>query len=76
MQLVKDFTADHAHNEFKFYMGMVMEDHQTFGGLIQHLKNALQSVETISKLINNFYGQTQMKNKSEDVFGDDLQILV
>ena len=23
MQLVKDFTAEHAHNEVEFYMGMV-----------------------------------------------------
>ena len=40
MQLIKDFTAEHSHNEVEFYMGMVMEDQQTFEGLIQHLKNA------------------------------------
>ena len=40
MQLVKDFTAEHAHNEVEFYMGMVVDDQQTFEGLVQHLKNA------------------------------------
>ena len=45
MQLVKDFTAEHACNEVKFYMGMVMEEQQTFEGLVQHLKNAFQSVQ-------------------------------
>ena len=40
MQLIKDSTAEHAHNEVEFYMGMVTEDQQTFEGLVQHLKNA------------------------------------
>ena len=26
MQLVKDFTAEHANDEVEFYMGMVAED--------------------------------------------------
>ena len=76
MQLVKDFTAEHAHDEVEFYMGMVTEDQQTFEGLMQHLKNAFQSRETISKLIINFYGWTQRKNKSEDIFADNLQVLI
>ena len=38
MQLVKDFTAEHAHDEVEFYMGMIMEEQQTFEGLVQHLK--------------------------------------
>ena len=76
MQLIKDFTADHTHNKVDFNMGMVVEDQQTFEGLVQHLKNTFQSEETISKLISNFYSQAQKKNKSEDVFADDLQVLV
>ena len=40
MQLIKDFTADCAHNEVEFYMEMVMEEQQIFEGLVQHLKNA------------------------------------
>ena len=47
MQLIKDFTAEHAHDEVEFYMGMVAEEQQTFEGLMQHLKNAFQSDKTI-----------------------------
>ena len=76
MQLVKDFTAEHAHDEVEFYMGMVMDYQQTFESLIQHLKNAFQSGETTSKLISNFYARAQKKNQSEEAFADELQILV
>ena len=54
MQPIKDFTAEHAHNEVQFYMGMVTEDQQTFEGLVQHLMNAFQSGKTISELIRDF----------------------
>ena len=76
MQLIKDFTAECAHNEEEFYMGMVAEEQQTFEGLIQHLKNAFQSGKTISKLISNLYGQAQKKSESKDTFTDELQVLV
>ena len=76
MQLIKDFTPEHGHNKVEFYMGMVVEDQQTFEGLIQYLKNAFQSGETISKLISDFYGWAKKKNESEDVFVDNLQVLV
>ena len=76
IQLVKDFTAEHARNEVEFYMGMVADDQQTFEGLVQHLKNAFQSGETTSELISNFYARAQKKNESEEAFADDLQILV
>ena len=33
-QLVKDFTAERACDEIEFYMGMLMDDQQTFGGLV------------------------------------------
>ena len=72
IQLVKDFTAEHARDEVEFYMGMVMDDKQTFEGLVQHLKNAFQSGETTSELISDFYARAQKKNKSEEVFADDL----
>ena len=76
IQLVKDFTAERAHNEVDFYMGMTVDDQQTFKGLVQHLKNAFQLGETVSELISDFYGHHQKRNESEDVFADDLQILV
>ena len=75
MQLVKDFTAEHACDKVEFYMGMVVDEQQTFKGLIQHLKNAFQSGETTSELISNFYARAQKKNESEEIFADELQIL-
>ena len=76
IQLVKDFTAERAHDEVEFYMGMIMDDQQSFDGLVNHLKNAFQLGETVSKLISDFYGRSQKKNELEDAFADDLQILV
>ena len=76
VQLVKDFTAERTCNEVEFYMGMNVDDQQTFDGLVNHPKNTFQLGETVSKLISDFYGCHQKKNESEDVFVDDLQILV
>ena len=76
IQLVKDFTAERAHNEVEFYMGMIVDEQQSFDGLVNHLKNAFQSGETMSELISDFYGHHQKKNELEDAFTDDLQILV
>ena len=76
IQLDKDFTAERACNEVEFYMSMIVDEQQTFDGLVNHLKNAFQSGETVSELISDFYGQHQKKNELEDAFADDLQILV
>ena len=76
IQLVKDFTAKRACNEVEFYMGMIMDDQQSFDGLVNHLKHAFQLGETVSELISEFYGRSLKKNESEDAFTDDLQILV
>ena len=76
IQLVKDFTAERACDGVEFYMGMIVDDQQTFDGLVNHLKNAFKSGETVSKLISDFYSRHQKKNELEDAFTDDLQILV
>ena len=76
IQLVKDFTAKRAHDEVEFYMGMIADNQQTFDGLVNHLKNAFQLGETVSELISDFYGCHQKRNELEDVFANDLQILV
>ena len=57
-------------------MGMIADDQQTFDGLVNHLKDVFQSGETMSKLISDFYSPHQKKNELEDVFADDLQILL
>ena len=76
IQLVKVFTAEWAHDEVEFYMGMIMDDQQSFDGLVNHLKHAFQLGETVSELISDFYSRHQKKNELEDAFADDLQILV
>ena len=38
IQLVKDCAAEIAHDEVEFYVGMTMDDQQTFDGLVNHLK--------------------------------------
>ena len=55
IQLVKDFTAKRACDEVEFYMGMIMDDQQSFDGLVNHLKHAFQLGETVSELISDFY---------------------
>ena len=57
-------------------MGMIVDDQQSFDGLVNHLKHAFQLGDTMSELISDFYSQHQRKNESEDAFADDLQILV
>ena len=76
IQLVKDFTAERARDEIEFYMSMIADEQQSFDGIVNHLKNAFQSGETVSELISDFYGHHQKKNELEDAFADDLQILV
>ena len=73
---MKDFRAECACDEVEFHIGMVMEDQQAFEGFILHLKNAFQFGETINKLISDFYGQAQKRNESDNMFADDLQVLV
>ena len=75
IQLVKDFTAEHAWDEVEFYMGMMAEEDQSFEGLIDHLCDAFQSGETLSELISDFYGQSQKTRETEDSFADNLQVL-
>ena len=75
IQLVKDFTTEHASDEVEFYMGMVMEEDQSFKGLFEHLQDSFQSGETLSELISNFYGQSQKAWETQDTFADDLQVL-
>ena len=54
---------------------MVNEEEQIFECLINHLKTAFQSGETVSEPISDIYGRNQ-KNKTEDILADNLQIQV
>ena len=76
IKLVKDFTIKQAHDEVKFCMGMVAEDQQTLEGLINHLKSAFHLGEIMSELISDSMVMPKEKINQEDVFTDDIQILV
>ena len=75
IQLVKDFTVEHAWDEVEFYISMVAEEDQSFRGLIDHLHDAFQSDKTLSELICDFYGWYQKARETEDTFANDMQVL-
>ena len=76
IQLVKDYTSEQARGEVEYYLGLTPEEEQSFQGLIDHLSLAFQSCETVSSLIADFYNWFQKTRETEDVFADELQILV
>ena len=75
IQLVKDFTTEHAQDEVEFYMGMIAKEDQSFESLIDHLHDAFQSGETLSEQISDFYGWSQKSRETEETFVDNLQVL-
>ena len=76
IQLVKDYTSKHAWLEMEYYLGSTPKGRQSFQGLIDHLSLRVHSCETVSSLIGDFYNQSQKARETEDVFLDELQILV
>ena len=72
---MKDFTTERAQDEVEFYMGIVVEEEESFEGLIEHLHDAFKSGKTHSKLISDFCGESQKTRETEDTFADDLQEL-
>ena len=76
LQLVKDFTTEHAHAEVKFYLSMMKEGQQNFEGLMQHLTYAFKYWETDSSLITAFFSQSNKAKETEEAFTENLQVLV
>ena len=76
IQLVKDCTSEQARSEVNYYLGLTPKSKQSFQGLIDHLSLAFQSCEMISSLIADFYSQSQKTRETEDIFADELQVLV
>ena len=76
IQLVKDYTLEQARSEVEYYLGLTPKEEQSFQGLIDHLSLAFQSCETVSSLIADFYNWPQMTWETEDMFADQLQVLV
>ena len=76
IQLVKDYTSEHAWLEVEYYMGLTLKSEQSYEGLIDHPSFAFQSCETVSSPIGNFHNRSQKPGESEDTFADELQILI
>ena len=76
IQLVKDYTSEHARSEVEYYLGLTPKGEQSFQGLIDHLSHAFQSCETVSSLTADFYNWSQKTRETEDVFADELQLLI
>ena len=76
IQLVKDYTSEHAWLEVEYYLGLIPKSEQSFQGLIDHLSLTFQSCETVSSLIADFYNQSQKAQEIKDMFVDELQVLV
>ena len=76
IQLVKDYTSEHAQLKVEYYLGLTPESEQSFQGLIDHLSLAFQSCETVSSLIVDFYNKSQKAQETENMFADKLQLLV
>ena len=60
----------------RILFGLSPPNEQSFKGLIDHLILAFQSCETVSSLTADFYNQSQKTRETEDVFVDELQVLV
>ena len=73
---MKDYTSEQAHSEVEYYLGLTPESEQSFQGLIDHLSLAFQACEMVSSLIADFYNQSQKARETEDMFADELQVLV
>ena len=56
-------------------MVMVVEEDQSFEGLVEHLCNAFQLGETLSKLKSDFHSQSLKNRETKDTFADGLQVL-
>ena len=76
IQLVKDYTSEHAQLKVEYYLGLTPKSEQSFHGLIDHLTLAFQSCEMVSSLIAAFYNQSQKAQETKDMFADELQVLV
>ena len=63
IQLVKDYTLEHAQLKVEYYLGLTPKSEQSFQGLIDHLSLA-------------FYNWSQKAQETEDMFADELQVLV
>ena len=73
VQLVKDYTTEHAHGAFDFYLNT--NGQWGYSGLIEHLRTSFVSGETFSSLLGDFCARWQKPKETKDQFTDELQVL-
>ena len=76
IQLVKEYTSEQAQSEVEYYLGLTPKGEQSFQGLIDHLSLTFQSCKMVSSLIADFYNWSQKTRETEDMFANELQVLV
>ena len=64
IQLVKDYTSEHAWLEIEHYLSLTPKSGKSFQGLIDHLSLTFQSGETVSSLIVEFYNWSQTAHET------------
>ena len=70
---MKDYTTEHACRAVKFYLDT--NDQWSYSRLTEHLRTSLESGETFSSLLSDFYARCQKQKETEDQFADELQVL-
>ena len=73
VQLIKDYTTDSARGAVEFYLDT--KSAWKYKGLKEHLRTSLESGETFSSLVSDFYSHMQCLRETEDQFAKELQIL-
>ena len=71
IQLVKDYTSEHAWLKAEYYLGLT-PDNKVLQGLIDHLSLTFRSCETVSSLIGVFYNWSQKSRETKDMFADEI----
>ena len=61
VQLVKDYTTEHACGAVEFYLDT--NNQWSYAGLIEHLRTSFESGETFSSLLGDFYARCQKPKK-------------
>ena len=74
IQLINDFTADHARNVVEIYFDMMPISQQHCCDLI-NLEVAFQTGETFYSVVSAYYSCDQNGKEMEDTFQDEVKVV-
>ena len=69
MQLVKDYTSEHAQLEMEYYLGLTLKSKQSFQEMIDDLSLAFHSCKMVSSMI----GISIIGSKNQEIPRTQLQ---